>query len=50
MGARRISPLSFSEEVISSAHPLFTIHKALLVLPQQSTWQAKFTTKPCASL
>ncbi len=25
---RRISPLSFSEEVKSSEHPLFAIHKA----------------------
>ncbi len=28
MGARRISPPSFSEEKKSSKHPLFTIHKA----------------------
>ncbi len=31
MGARRISPPSFSEEVKSCKHPLFTIHKALSV-------------------
>ena len=32
MGARRISPPSFGEEVKSSKHPLFTIHKAPSVL------------------
>ncbi len=40
MGARRISPLSFSEEVKSSTHPLFTIHKAPSVsLAEFSTWR-----------